>query len=120
MKVKPIDAHEAADVTMEGAAGVRMRMLAGPEDGARKFHMRHFEVAPGGHSPHHQHDYEHEALILQGVGIMKSEQGDVPCKAGDVVFVPANEKHQFVNAGDTTMAFICIIPAPEDCSKQPT
>ena len=115
MKVQPIETHRQQDVQMEGAAQVKMRMLIGPEDGAGNFHMRHFEVAPGGHSPHHSHDYEHEVLILSGSGTVRSQQGDRPCKAGDVVFVPANEKHQFVNAGSEPLTFICLIPAPRDC-----
>lgn len=117
MKVQPITAHEQSDVTMEGAKDVRMRMLVGPVDGAKIFHMRHFEVQPGGHSPHHQHDYEHEVLILRGRGLVKSEQGDRPCQPGDVVWVPPNEMHQFQCAGDEPLEFICLIPAPQDCAK---
>ena len=117
MKVKPLEAHDQKPVDMEGASGVTMRMLVGPEDGAPNFHMRHFTVAPGGHSPHHQHDYEHEVLILAGSGLVKSEQGDRPCQKNVVVFVPANEKHQFVNTGPDPLEFICLIPAPQDCAR---
>lgn len=117
MKVKPIAEHPQNDVQMEGAERVRMRMLVGPEDGAKIFHMRHFEVAPEGHSPHHQHNYEHEVLVLKGSGIVKSDAGDRPIKPGDVVWVPPNEKHQFRNTGSDPLEFICLIPAPEDCSK---
>ena len=116
MKVQSIGGHKANDVAMEDAVGVKMRMLIGPEDGATNFHMRHFEVAPGGHSPHHRHNYEHEVLILKGEATVKSETGDRPAKAGDVVFVPANEKHQFLNTGTGPLTFICLIPAPEDCA----
>ena len=76
MKVQPITQHEQNPVQMEGASGARMRMLCGPADGAANFHMRHFEVQPGGHTPHHQHDYEHEILILKGAGVAQSEQGE--------------------------------------------
>ena len=116
MKVRAIEQPEQTNVPMEGAEGVRMRMLIGPEDGAGNFHMRHFEIAGGGHTPHHQHDYEHEVLILSGSGVARSEQGDRPFKTGYVIFVPANEKHQFVNKGDTPCTFICLIPAPRDCA----
>lgn len=117
MKVKPIVEHTQNDVKMEGAASVKMRMLVGPEDGAKVFHMRHFEVAAGGHTPHHAHDYEHEVLILKGSATVKSEAGDRPAKAGDVVWVPPNERHQFENAGDGPLEFICLIPAPRDCTQ---
>jgi quercetin dioxygenase-like cupin family protein len=117
MKVRPLIEHEQKTVEMPGATGARMRMLVGPADGARNFHMRHFEVAPGGFTPHHQHGYEHEILILKGQGIAESEQGQRPLQAGDVIWVPANEMHQFRNTGPQPLEFICLIPAPQDCSR---
>lgn len=117
MKVKPILQHDQSPVTMPGASGAQMRMLVGPEDGATTFHMRHFEVAPGGYTPHHQHAYEHEILILKGEGVARSEQGERPFRTGDVIWVPANEMHQFRNTGPVPLEFICLIPAPQDCAK---
>ncbi len=117
MKIASIESHDQVNVTMEGATGAKMRMLIGPKEAAPNFHMRHFEVAPGGHTPHHSHDYEHEILILKGRGTAKSEEGDKIVRPGDVLFVPANEKHQFVNDGPDPFEFICLIPAPMDCAK---
>lgn len=117
MKVQSIDAHAQKEVTMEGATGAKMRMLIGPEERAPHFHMRHFEVAPGGHTPHHQHEFEHEILILKGRGVAKSENGDHSVSAGDVIYIPGNEMHQFVNTDSSPLEFICLIPAPEDCAQ---
>ncbi|MCK6456956.1 MAG: cupin domain-containing protein [Phycisphaerae bacterium] len=117
MKVEAIQNIEQKPVELAGATATKMRMLVGPADGAGNFHMRHFEVAPGGHTPHHQHDYEHEILILKGEGEAKSEQGARRFRAGDVIWVPPNELHQFVNTGPTPLEFICLIPAPKDCSR---
>lgn len=116
MRVIAVNEIEQKAVTMEGSSGARMRMLVGPQDGARNFHMRHFEVAPGGFTPQHQHDYEHEILILKGQGVAHSEQGERRFAAGDVIWVPPNETHQFRNSGSTPLEFICLIPAPQDCS----
>ena len=117
MKVERIEGHEQQAVTMAGAAGAKMRMLIGPAEKAPNFHMRHIEVEPGGHTPHHQHDYEHEIIVLKGGGVAKSEQGERKFKAGDVIYVPANEMHQFMNPNDAPLEFICLIPAPEDCGR---
>lgn len=116
MKVQSIESHEQQDVDMEGADRVRMRMLIGPRERAPTFHMREFEVAPGGHTPHHQHDFEHEVLVLGGNGVVKSEEGDRTITSGDVVYVPPDEKHQFVSTGQTPLRFICLIPAPAGCT----
>lgn len=117
MKVQAIEGHEQQTVTMEGASGAKMRMLIGPAEQASNFHMRHFEVAPGGYTPHHRHDYEHEIVILKGAGVAQSERGDRSFRAGDVIYVPANEMHQFKNPGDQPLEFICLIPAPRDCAR---
>lgn len=116
MKIQAIENHEQTAVTMPGADGAKMRMLVGPSEGASNFHMRHFEVAPGGYTPHHQHDFEHEILILRGSGTATSEQGDRPIRPGDVVWVAPNEMHQFRNTGSEPLEFICLIPAPKQCA----
>lgn len=117
MHIKSLDTVEQKPMDLPGASGVKMRMLVGPQEGAANFHMRQFEVEPGGFSPHHQHNYEHEILILDGRGVAQSDQGERPFKAGDVIWVPPNELHQFKNTGETPLKFICLIPAPMDCSK---
>lgn len=116
MNIESIEDVGQKAVELEGAQGVRMRMLIGPDKGASHFHMRQFQVAQGGHTPHHAHDYEHEVLILSGSGIVKSDQGDHPFKPRDVIYMPPNEKHQFFNTGETVCEFICLIPAPKDCT----
>ena len=117
MKIQPIKAHPQDVVMMEGAVGARMRMLIGPAEGADNFHMRHFEVEPEGCTPHHQHDYEHEILVFRGEGTARTESGDRPIKAGDVIYVPPNETHQFCNSSNEPIEFICLIPAPCDCAQ---
>ncbi len=117
MKIAPLKAHPQNPVIMDGARGARMRMLIGPNDGAGNFHMRHFEVEPGGCTPHHQHDYEHEILVLKGSGVARSVTGERPFHTGDVIFVPANEMHQFRNTGGEPCEFICLIPAPCNCAR---
>ncbi len=117
MRIQPIKAHRQETVCTEGAIGARIRVLIGPADGANIFHMRHFEIEAGGCTPHHQHDYEHEILVWRGSGTAKTPTGDRPFKAGDVIFVPPNEKHQFCNTSGETCEFICLIPAPCQCAR---
>lgn len=88
MTIKPIGQKEQSEVQMEGAVGARMRMLIGPGECAGNFHMRHFELAPGGHAPHHQHDYEHEILVLAGQGSALGAAGQRTFSAGDCIWVP--------------------------------
>jgi len=101
----------AQDVTMPGADKVRMQLLCGPGDGCPNFAMRRFLIAPGGRTPLHQHDYEHEVLILAGAGVVFGNGKEQPLQTGDVLYVPANEPHQFRNTSATPLEFICLVPA---------
>ena len=96
-----------------GAPGAKVRWVITEEDGAPTFALRVIEIAPGGSSPRHAHPYEHEVFTLAGEGAVWSEDGEVPMRPGDAVFVPPNEVHQFINKGDSTLQFICVIPLPK-------
>jgi len=58
----------AEDVKEDDASGVKIRWLISRRDGAENFAMRCFEIEPGGHTPRHSHDWEHEVFILKGGG----------------------------------------------------
>jgi quercetin dioxygenase-like cupin family protein len=72
--------------------------------------MREFEVAPGGHTPRHFHDYEHEIYVISGNGVVMEGDNERPLAAGDVVLVSPNDVHQFRNTGSEPMKFLCLIP----------
>lgn len=109
MKVFDYRTVPANPVEMEDAETVRMRMLISDEDGA-PFKMRLFEVQPGGHTPLHTHDFEHEVFVLDGEGIVWRDGEEVTIQSGTVVFVPSNERHRFRNTGDDILRFICLVP----------
>lgn len=111
MILKNTSAFPAQPVTMQGAQNVEMQLLCGPADGCPNFAMRRFIVAPGGCTPRHQHDYEHEILVLAGVGTVFGNGKEQALKTGDAIYVPANELHQFRNTGTEALEFICMVPA---------
>ncbi|HEY4330038.1 MAG TPA: cupin domain-containing protein [Phycisphaerae bacterium] len=111
MILKNLASVPQQNVTMSGADNVQMQMLCGPDDGCPNFAMRRFTVAPGGCTPKHQHDYEHEILVTAGQGVVFGNGSEHPLKAGDVLYVPANELHQFRNTSDGPLQFICMVPA---------
>jgi quercetin dioxygenase-like cupin family protein len=97
-----VDHPEARDVTI--------RWLIGKDSPAPGFWMRLFEVQPGGYTPKHQHDWEHEVYVLEGEGEAMSENGPRPVSAGSFVLVVPGEVHQFRNTGKTPLKFLCMIP----------
>jgi quercetin dioxygenase-like cupin family protein len=101
-------------MAIPGADKVEMQVLCGPEDGCPTFAMRRFILGPGGYTPRHYHDFEHEVLVTAGEGIVFGNGREEKIKAGDVLYVPANEVHQFRNAsaeGGPALEFICLVPA---------
>ena len=93
------------------APGAAIRWLIDDDhDGAPVYALRMVEILPGGNSPRHQHPYEHENFIVEGTGkvLISGEWHEL--KQGDVVFVPPDVEHQYVNSGDTTFKFLCGIP----------
>ena len=110
MQIKKLDQVPANEVTMEGAAGCKVRWLIGEGDKAPTFAMREFEVEPGGHTPKHFHDYEHEVYVIEGSGTIIDGDDERQLAEGDVIFVAPNDIHQFRNTGDSRMRFLCLIP----------
>jgi quercetin dioxygenase-like cupin family protein len=99
----------------EVAKGVSGRVVIGKDDGADNFCMRVFELDKGGHSPRHQHEWEHEIFFHAGKG--EVWQGDrwLPVSTGSAAFIPGNVEHQIRNVGEEKLTFVCLIPsgAPE-------
>ena len=99
----------------EAVKNIAGRVLIGKEDKAEHFCMRLFEMGPGGHTPEHSHDWEHEVFIHAGKGDVLIQDTRYPLETGSAVLVPANTIHQFRNTGDEALVFICLVPtgAPE-------
>ena len=110
MKHVPYTDVELEMPSEEGIRDLKVRWLISKKDGAENFAMRLFEMKPGGHSPLHQHDWEHEVFILEGNGVARDKTHEEPFKKGDVFFIPPMEWHQLVNTGKETVKFLCLIP----------
>jgi len=112
--IRNINDTPANPVTMAGVEGVKMALMVGRADGAPNFALRCFQVSPSGHSPRHSHDYEHEVFIVDGSGEVLLEGAYRPIKSGDVVYVPADQEHQF-RAGNAGLRFLCLVPVSRNC-----
>jgi quercetin dioxygenase-like cupin family protein len=94
----------------EGTSRLIVRWLITKEMGAENFAMRLFEMEPEGYSPLHIHPWEHEVFILEGEGIVVGGGEERKFRAGNVIFIPPNEKHQLKNNSQKTVKFLCLIP----------
>ena len=100
-----------AEIFGDDAPGVSIRWVIDEEkDGAPIYALRVIEVASGGHTPDHTHPFEHENFVIEGTGRVQIEGEWFEVSVGDVVFVPPNIQHTYVNTGDNPFKFLCGIP----------
>ncbi len=108
--VKSRDDFEKEKITdLEGAKEVEKEVLLGAPEGVESFAMRRFTLAGCGHTPYHSHDWEHEVYVLEGKGVVKTEEGERQLASGSAVYVPSNEEHQFLS-DEEGMKFLCLVP----------
>ena len=101
---------EFSKVEMENVKGTTKAVVIGKDQGWRENSLRIFSISPGGHTPHHQHDWEHVNYVLKGRGQLKIGEDVHELKTGDYAFVPPNIIHQYQNNYDEDFEFICIVP----------
>lgn len=103
------DVHEVDD---EGAEGASIRWVIDEHPhGAPTYRLRVIEVEAGGHTPHHDHWFEHENYVISGTGEVQIGDEVRAIEAGDVIFVPPHTEHQYRNTGDEPLKFLCGIPS---------
>ncbi|KYC53953.1 MAG: hypothetical protein AMQ74_00275 [Candidatus Methanofastidiosum methylothiophilum] len=98
-------------IEADDAKGVHLTTLIGESQGAKNFFMRLMRIEKNGFSPYHKHSWEHENFILNGEGILKTEEEDIPVKKGDIIYIPPNELHCYINKGEGDLEIICLIPS---------
>lgn len=115
MIVKKFAEVKKEKVTMADTKDTYVRWLIGEDSPAPHFHMRLFEIEPGGHTPFHSHDFEHEVYILSGNGRLNTEVNSIILEKDSFALVMPGEKHQFENTGNTSFKFLCLIPKEQKC-----
>lgn len=112
MIITNLDNIEMKKVEMDGVKHAFKQVPLSREHGAPNFSFRVFTLEPGGHTPHHNHPFEHLNYIISGQGIVVRDDGsEEPVKAGDFVMILPGERHQYRNASkQEQFQFICAVP----------
>lgn len=107
MYVTSVDNVEECEMKLKGALGVKVKYLLHEGVGAERLQLRLFTIDVGGYTPLERHEHEHEVFILRGKALVSGEETKTVVTAGDVVFIPSNEQHQFKNIGNEKLQFLC-------------
>lgn len=94
-------------------SGVTRHPLLGEPEGL-PFHVRYFEIQPGGYSSFECHDHQHAVMVIRGRGAVRLGDRWEDVGFGDVVYVAGKDPHQFRAADDEPMGFICVVDAERD------
>lgn len=101
---------ELSPLEMEDTVETRGLNVIGPPEGWENHTLRLFRIEPGGHTPHHQHDWPHINHVVSGKGTLTLGDTVYQLTEKDFAFVPPNTLHQFTNPHDEPFEFICIVP----------
>lgn len=80
--------------------------------------VRYFALPPGTVTRLEKHEHEHFVIVGEGEGhaIVGNEVREI--RAHDIVYVAPWEPHQFVNRGNETFGFYCIVSSVRDFSQE--
>jgi quercetin dioxygenase-like cupin family protein len=105
---------EYKDTAAHHCRVTRMALVGGQGE-ATAFHLRYFEIAPGGHSSLEHHEHEHAVVVMRGCGEIQLGDRVHTLSFGDTVYVAPNEVHQLRNVSkEEPFGFLCIVDAVRD------
>jgi quercetin dioxygenase-like cupin family protein len=111
MHISSLEKAKKINPNMEGAVGIYKQIPLSREDGAPTFAFRVFTIEPGGHTPLHNHPFEHMNYVIEGNGTVIAEDKEIEIERGNFVLVMPGETHQYKNTSTSKpLVIICAVP----------
>jgi 4-carboxymuconolactone decarboxylase len=113
---------KVADVAKEPAASamftgpVTMQAIVGPESSS-KFLIRQVNFDRGIRNKFHTHTIEQILIVTAGKGIVATDDKEITVVPGDVIFIPAGEKHWHGAAKGQTFSHLYVM-SPDSKTTQ--
>jgi mannose-6-phosphate isomerase-like protein (cupin superfamily) len=110
--------------TGRGWSDIVRQTLIGNHGETTKFHLRYFEIAPGGYSSFEMHRHEHVVIGIRGKGlcIVRNRRSAGVGKTYDIgfldmLYIEPGAPHQLRNTFSEPFGFFCIVNAKRDRPK---
>lgn len=100
-----------------GWADIVRQTLIGNCGETSKFHVRYFEIAPGGCSSFERHKHEHVVICVRGKGKALAGKRLYEMNFMDTLYISPDTPHQLRNPFKSPFGFICIVNAKRDKPK---
>lgn len=98
-------------------ANIVKRVIVGNRGESAKFHLRYFEISPGGHSSFEKHRHEHVVICVRGKGKILTGKRKNTLEFLDTLYISPDTPHQLSNPFDEPFGFFCIVNAKRDKPK---
>jgi len=98
--------------------GIDRNTIVGNRGEAAKFHLRYFEIGPGGNSSLEKHVHEHVVICARGKGRALVGTQVHEMEMMDVLYVAPDEPHQLINPYAEPFGFFCIVDAERDAPRE--
>lgn len=100
-----------------GWAAISRNVLIGSRGESAKFHLRYFEIAPGGYSSLERHRHEHVVVCIRGKGKVVIGKKSHSIGYLDTAYIAPDTVHQLRNPYEEPFGFFCIVNAVRDKPK---
>jgi len=94
--------------------GIDRNTIVGNRGESAKFHLRYFEIGPGGNSSLEKHNHEHTVICVRGRGRAVVEDKLYEMEDMDVLYIAPGAPHQLLNPYNEPFGFLCIVDAERD------
>ncbi|HTY54959.1 MAG TPA: cupin domain-containing protein [Candidatus Binataceae bacterium] len=94
--------------------GASRQVLIGKRGEQVNFHVRYFELEPGGFTTLERHQHSHVVIGVRGRGRIRVGARQFLIGALDTVYVGPNEPHQLRSIGRAKFGFLCMVNAERD------
>jgi ribulose-bisphosphate carboxylase large chain len=93
---------------------VLRRTIVGGKGERTKFHLRYFEVSPGGRTTLECHRHEHVVVCARGRGRCRVKTKTHEIGFLDTLYIPPDAPHQLLNPFEEPFGFFCLVDAQRD------
>jgi len=104
-----LEGHEGSDFR-----GASRQVLIGKHGEQVGFHLRYFELEPGGFTTLERHRHSHVVIGVRGRGRIRVGDSDYSVAAFDTVYVAPDKPHQLSAIGRAKFGFFCVVNAKRD------
>ncbi len=110
----PLEAYKLSAQRWSEFRGASRQVLIGRDAERVRFHVRYFELAPGGFTSLERHRHSHVVIGIRGRGRVRIGDRRYGVARLDTVYIAPDQPHQLAAVGRAAFGFLCIVDARRD------